>query len=182
MPPDSAMAWRRIEKCSRRTSSATSAESRCDRSVDPTMSVNRMATFSVVIDVLSLPTHPSVGDATMGRQGSMRITRGRARCPLTINRYRRLQGVPDPREGVPPFGCVTTGSCPTLACQSGIHASLGVRLNALRFKNSLGVSSVWCASDSTCRKMRLDAYQDYEAERSVGDIPQASGTKRKDSR
>ena len=93
MPPDSVMACRRIEKCSRRTSSATSAESRCDSSVDPTMSVNRMATFSVVIEVLSPPTPPTVGDEDFGTPRAGRNHAGTARCPLTINRS-RPQGDP----------------------------------------------------------------------------------------
>ena len=47
VPPDSARAWRRIEKCPRRTSSAASGARRCDSSVEPTTSVNRTATFSI---------------------------------------------------------------------------------------------------------------------------------------
>src|ERR1022692_3711046 len=48
VPPDSAMAWRRIEKCPRRTSSAASAERRCDNSVEPTTSVKRIVALSVL--------------------------------------------------------------------------------------------------------------------------------------
>ena len=45
-PPASVMAWRRIEKWPRRTSSAA-WDRRWDSSVEPTMSVKSTATFSV---------------------------------------------------------------------------------------------------------------------------------------
>jgi len=48
VPPDSAMAWRRIEKCPRRTSSEASADRRCDSSVEPTTSVKRIVALSVL--------------------------------------------------------------------------------------------------------------------------------------
>ena len=58
VPPVSAIAWRSTEKGPRWTSSATSAVSRWDNSVDPTKSVNRIATFSVVIVIAPLPAPP----------------------------------------------------------------------------------------------------------------------------
>ena len=48
VPPASAMAWRRIEKCSRRSSSAASGSKAEANAVDPTMSVNRIVTLSVL--------------------------------------------------------------------------------------------------------------------------------------
>jgi len=48
MPPASAIAWRRIEKCSRRSSSAASGAKADANAVDPTMSVNRIVAPSVL--------------------------------------------------------------------------------------------------------------------------------------
>jgi hypothetical protein len=47
VPPVSAMAWRRIEKWIRRTSSAASGERRWGSSVEPTMSVKRVRRFDL---------------------------------------------------------------------------------------------------------------------------------------
>ena len=64
VPPASAMAWRRTEKCPRRTSSADSGDSRCDSAVEPTTSVNRIATFSVV------KSHPRLSHGSVGEDGN----------------------------------------------------------------------------------------------------------------
>ena len=47
LPPASATAWRRIDKCPRRTSSAASGDNCCDNSVDPTTSVKRIVALSM---------------------------------------------------------------------------------------------------------------------------------------
>jgi hypothetical protein len=48
IPFASAMAWRRMEKCPRRSSSASSGDKLDASLVEPTMSVNSTVTFSVV--------------------------------------------------------------------------------------------------------------------------------------
>ena len=52
VPPASATACRKIEKCSRRSSSAASGDRLDANAVEPTMSVNNTATFSVVTTAL----------------------------------------------------------------------------------------------------------------------------------
>ena len=57
-PPASATAWRKIEKCSRRNSSAASGARLDANTVEPTMSVNNTATFSVVNEPPLPPAPP----------------------------------------------------------------------------------------------------------------------------
>jgi hypothetical protein len=54
VPPASATAWRRIEKWPRRTASAASGDNPAANAVEPAMSVNSTATFTVVIGSLRL--------------------------------------------------------------------------------------------------------------------------------
>ena len=58
VPPASATACRKIEKCSRRNSSAASGARLDASAVEPTMSVNNTATFSVVTSAV-LPNAPA---------------------------------------------------------------------------------------------------------------------------
>jgi len=60
VPPASTIVWRRIEKCPRRSSSAASGDTRCDKSVEPTTSVNRMTVLSMAMRHLWLGRHQSI--------------------------------------------------------------------------------------------------------------------------
>src|SRR5664280_907852 len=85
VPPDSAMAWRRIEKWPRRSSSAVSGDRRCDSSVEPTMSVKRIATFSVVIGAVPQPAR-----IYRRREGDWLADRGTLRPRASEGRVSRM--------------------------------------------------------------------------------------------
>ena len=96
VPPASAMAWRRIEKWPRRTSSAILGQP-LDSSVEPTMSVNRIATFSVVTVGPPPPARPNRRRYEPENAGERR----RYREPVQVSpskHARRRRGVSKHRE------------------------------------------------------------------------------------